>query len=62
MTSYSVSISFKINSEKSLGKASSFTKIRGILKEFPDLTLYMENILFLLFMDLIPLFIYCRLS
>ena len=29
---------------KSLGKASSFTKIYGIRKDFPDLTLYMENI------------------
>ena len=39
-----MSISFKINSERSLGKASSFTKIFGILKDFPYLTLYMENI------------------
>ena len=39
-----ISISFEINSEKSLGKASSFTKIYGILKDFPDLTLYMETI------------------
>ena len=42
--SYVISISFKINSEKSLGKASSFTQIYGMLKFFPDLTLYMQNI------------------
>ena len=33
-----ISKSFKINSEKSLDKASSFTWIHGILKDFPDLT------------------------
>ena len=38
-----ISISFKINSEKSLGKAFSFTQIYGILKNFPDFTLHMEN-------------------
>ena len=40
-----ISISFKLNSEKCVGKASSFTLIYEILKEFPDLTLYMEIIL-----------------
>ena len=39
-----ISISFKMNSEKALGKDSSFTQIYEILKDFPDLTLYMENL------------------
>ena len=39
-----ISIYFKINLQKSLGKASSFTKIYGIFKDFPDLTLHLKNI------------------
>ena len=35
-----MSVYFKINFEKSLGKASSFTKIYGMLKDFPDWTIY----------------------
>ena len=38
-----ISIYFEINFEKSLGKASSFTYIYGILIDFPDLTLYLKK-------------------
>ena len=49
-----ISIYYKINFEKSLGKASSFTYIYGILKDFPDWTLYMEIIFGGLFMYALP--------
>ena len=37
-------MSYEMNFEKSLSKASSFTLIYGMLKDFPDWTLYIENI------------------